>query len=336
MTAEYGPFPEEPRLDPIHELTFTILSQHTSDTNSERAFRSLMQRFGTLDAVAEGSVEDIEAAISVGGLAKVKAPRIKEVLTRVLELNGSLDLSFLREMPLAEAKAWLRQLPGIGPKSAGIILSFSLGMPAMAIDTHIYRVCQRLGLIGPKVSADKAHDLLEAAVEPEQVYPFHVAFINSRPAGLQGPAAPLCGVHRCPRLPVPRPVYGNPSPKGTGPRCQDRSNRSQDPRQIPAQPAENHQAAPYRHPNTPHLPGSGIGFPARTANSSTNYVVLRKPLTRENPHQEYFPCPPSTLYCHSERSEESQLFPGNDLEHRRQANPPPLRFFVAPLLRMTT
>ncbi len=201
MTAEYGPFPEEPRLDPIHELTFTILSQHTSDTNSERAFRSLMQRFGTLDAVAAGPVEAIEAAISVGGLARVKAPRIKEVLTRVLELNGSLDLSFLREMPLAEAKAWLRQLPGIGPKSAGIILSFSLGMPAMAIDTHIYRVSQRLGLIGPKVSADKAHDLLEAAVEPEQVYPFHVAFINHgrQVCKAQRPRCAECIVaHGCP------------------------------------------------------------------------------------------------------------------------------------------
>ncbi len=178
MTEAYGPFPEEPRLDPVHELTFTILSQHTSDTNSERAFRSLMQRFGSLDAVARADVAAIEAAISGGGLAKVKAPRIKEVLNRIIELNGSLDLTFLREMPLADAKAWLRQLPGIGPKSAGIILSFSLGMPAMAIDTHIYRVSQRLALIGPKVTADKAHDLLEEQVEPSQVYPFHQAFIN--------------------------------------------------------------------------------------------------------------------------------------------------------------
>ncbi len=178
MTEEYGPFPEEPRLDPAHELTFTILSQHTSDTNSERAFRSLMRRFGSLETVAAAEVPAIEEAIGVGGLAKVKAPRIKEVLSRIIELNGSLDLTFLREMPLSEAKAWLRQLPGIGPKSAGIILSFSLGMPAMAIDTHIYRVCQRLNLIGPKVTADKAHDLLEASVDPELVYPFHQAFIN--------------------------------------------------------------------------------------------------------------------------------------------------------------
>jgi endonuclease-3 len=178
MSARYGPFDEKPRLEPAHEVVFTILSQHTSDTNSSRAFRRLMDRFGTLEAVALADVAHIEEAIIPGGLARVKAPRIKQVLNLVLELNGSLDLSFLREMPLAEAKAWLRQLPGIGPKSAGIILCFSLGMPAMAIDTHIYRVCRRLGLIGPKVTADKAHDIMEASVVPEQLFEFHVSFIT--------------------------------------------------------------------------------------------------------------------------------------------------------------
>ena len=178
MTEQYGPFEEEPRLDPVHELVFTILSQHTSDINSARAFGFLMEEFGSLEAVARGTVAVIEKAISPGGLAKVKAPRIKLVLTRILELNGTLDLSFLREMPLDEAKAWLRQLPGIGPKSAGIILNFSLGMPAMAVDTHIYRVCQRLRFIGPKVTVEKAHEILEAKVPPEQVFQFHVAIIN--------------------------------------------------------------------------------------------------------------------------------------------------------------
>jgi len=178
LTNNYGPFPEEPRLDPAHELTFTILSQHTSDINSERAFQGLMNTFGDLMSVAQAEVSEIEQAISRGGLAKIKAPRIKAILNRILELNGSLDLSFLSEMPLQEAKTWLRQLPGIGPKSAGIILNFSLGMPAMAIDTHIYRVCQRLGLIGKKVTADKAHELMEEAVDPEQVFTFHIAFIT--------------------------------------------------------------------------------------------------------------------------------------------------------------
>ena len=111
----------------------------------------------------------------------------------ILDLNdGSLDLHFLAEMPMDEARAWLRQLPGIGPKSAGIILSFSLGMPAMAVDTHIFRVSKRLGIIGPKVNADKAHEVLEAAMPPEDVYPFHAAFITH---GRQVCKAqrPLCG-----------------------------------------------------------------------------------------------------------------------------------------------
>ena len=178
MTEQYGPFDQEPRLPPTDELVFTILSQHTSDINSSRAYHRLMDRFVTLETVASADIPEIERAIAPGGLAKIKAPRIKKVLNRIQELNGSLDLSFLREMPLEDAKAWLRQLPGIGPKSAGIVLSFSLGMPAMAIDTHIYRVSQRLGVIGPKVSVDKAHEILEEKVKPEEVFNFHVSYIN--------------------------------------------------------------------------------------------------------------------------------------------------------------
>ena len=193
MAQEYGPFPAERRLPPTEEMVFTILSQHTSDINSGRAFARLMDRFGSLEAVARGNVADIEEAIAPGGLAKVKAPRIKEVLDKVLELNGgSLDLSFLREMPLSEAKAWLRQLPGIGPKSAGIVLNFSLGMPAMAIDTHIFRVCQRLRAIDGKTSADKAHDVMEAKVPPDEVFNFHVAFINHGRRVCRA-QRPLCG-----------------------------------------------------------------------------------------------------------------------------------------------
>ena len=196
MTEQYGPFDQEPRLPPTDEMVFTILSQHTSDINSSRAYRRLMEQFVTLDAVASAAVPEIEKAIAPGGLAKIKAPRIKEVLNRILELNGSLDLSFLREMPLNDAKAWLRQLPGIGPKSAGIVLSFSLGMPAMAVDTHIYRVSQRLGVIGPKVSADKAHDLLEEKVEPGEVFNFHVSYINHgrQVCRAQRPLCPECVV----------------------------------------------------------------------------------------------------------------------------------------------
>lgn len=191
---EYAPFPWEPRYDPISELVFTILSQHTSDLNSERAFKQLMETFGSFEEVACGDTELIAQCINVGGLARIKAPRIRKVLQRVQELRGSLDLYFLKEMPLEEAKAWLRQLPGIGPKTAAIILCFALGMPAMAVDTHIYRVAKRLGLIGPKTSYEQAHDILEQAVEPKQIYPFHVALITHGRRVCKA-QRPLC--HQC-------------------------------------------------------------------------------------------------------------------------------------------
>ena len=178
LRDEYGPVEWMPRYDPASELVSTILSQHTSDVNSHRAFGSLMDRFGSLDAVADAPVEEIEESIRMGGLAKVKAPRIKEVLLRVRDMVGDYDLSFLAEMPLPEAKGWLMELPGIGPKTAAIILCFSLGMPAMPVDTHIYRVSKRLGLIGRKISAEAAHDILEPMVAPEDVFAFHVYLIQ--------------------------------------------------------------------------------------------------------------------------------------------------------------
>ncbi len=174
----YGPVEWEPRYNPAEELVYTILSQHTSDINSERAFLNLMSVFETLEAIAEASTEEIEEAIKSGGLAKQKSVRIKQVLNIVRSDVGSFDLSFLGEMPLDEAKVWLKDLPGVGPKTAAIILCFSLGMPAMPVDTHIYRVSQRLGLIGKKVSADKAHDILEPMVSQEDVFAFHMYLIK--------------------------------------------------------------------------------------------------------------------------------------------------------------
>ena len=194
LCDEYGPVEWVPRYDPASELVSTILSQHTSDVNSHRAFASLMDRFGSLDAVADAPVEEIEESIRMGGLARVKAPRIKEVLQRVKDMVGNYDLSFLAEMPLREAKAWLIDLPGIGPKTAAIILCFSLGLPAMPVDTHIYRVSKRLGLIGRRVSAEAAHDILEPMVAPEDVFAFHVYLIQHGRAVCKA-QRPRC--HRC-------------------------------------------------------------------------------------------------------------------------------------------
>ena len=174
----YGPVHWEPRYDAISELVFTILSQHTSDLNSEKAFQRLIDSFGSWEAVAQSDDRFIVDCIRIGGLAQIKAPRIKEVLNQIIELKGHLDLEFLNELPMAEAKSWLQALPGVGPKTAAIVLCFAFGMPAMPVDTHIHRVSQRLGLIGPKITADQAHDLLEELVNPEQVFPFHVYLIT--------------------------------------------------------------------------------------------------------------------------------------------------------------
>jgi endonuclease-3 len=178
LGKEYGPFEWRPRYDPASELVSTVLSQHTSDVNSKRAYDSLMTAFGSLEAVANARVEEIEEAIRTAGLFRVKAPRIKAMLNQIMEEVGSFDLSFLREMPLDEAKAWLKRIDGIGPKTAAIVLCFSLGMPAMPVDTHIFRVAKRLGFIGAKVTADQAHDILEPMVTPQDVFAFHLYLIN--------------------------------------------------------------------------------------------------------------------------------------------------------------
>jgi endonuclease-3 len=178
LSSIYGSIPWKPRYNAAEELVYTILSQHTSDINSERAFHNLLAVFSDLNHIADADVDDIEVAIRRGGLSKTKAPRIKSVLNEIRKSLGSFDLSFLAEMPLKEAKAWLIKLKGVGPKTAAIILCFSFGMPAMPVDTHIYRVAQRLSLVGKKISAEKAHDVLESLVEPEEVFQFHMYLIK--------------------------------------------------------------------------------------------------------------------------------------------------------------
>ncbi len=174
----YGLPQWRPHLDPISEVVSTILSQNTSDGNRDKAFDRLRARFATWEAVRDAPVAAIEEAIRPAGLAQQKAPRIKAALQFITQERGELTLDFLKELPVDQAKAWLTQVKGIGPKTAAIILLFSLGMPAFPVDTHVHRVSRRLGLIGPKVSAEKAHDLLEALLPAEVYYPFHLNVIR--------------------------------------------------------------------------------------------------------------------------------------------------------------
>jgi endonuclease-3 len=174
----YGDPQWRSHLDPISEVVSTILSQNTSDVNRDRAFERLEARFNDWEAVRDAPVVAIEQAIRPAGLAQQKAPRIKGALQFITQEQGELSLDFLKDMPVAEAKAWLTQIKGIGPKTAAIILLFSLDMPAFPVDTHIHRVTGRLGLIGPKVSAEKAHAILEDLLPAAYYYPFHLNVIR--------------------------------------------------------------------------------------------------------------------------------------------------------------
>jgi endonuclease-3 len=196
----YGPRERYSARDPLDELILTILSQNTSDRNSGRAWRALQTRYRTWDDVLAADTRELYEVIKSAGLGNIKAPRIQNVLQEVLNRRGSFDLSFLRGLSLAEAKQWLRSLPGIGPKTAACVLCFACDLPALPVDTHVHRVSQRLGLIGPKVSADAAHELLEQALLPAQVYAFHVNMIlhgrqichAQRPECGRCPLADLC------------------------------------------------------------------------------------------------------------------------------------------------
>lgn len=178
LAQEYGKHQWHPHHDPLSELIATILSQNTSDINSGRAFTALMKRFPNWEEAANADVNAIEQAIRSGGLSHVKAARIKEILRTIEEERDSFDLSFLNSLSLDEAKAWLRRLPGVGPKTVGCVLLFSLGKPVFPVDTHVHRVFKRLRLIANGVSAEQAHDVLADMVPPEYVYEFHINMVE--------------------------------------------------------------------------------------------------------------------------------------------------------------
>ena len=200
LEAAYGTaHPHLPR-PPLETLVACILSQHTSDANSHRAFERLRERFPTWADVATAPEQSIEAAIRVGGLGRSKARTLKRVLAAIHASEGHYSLNRLSSLPTDEAREFLLRLPGVGPKTAAIVLCFSMGRPVLPVDTHVHRVSKRLGLIGPRVGAERAHEELADRVPPELVYRFHVALIRHgrrtcrarRPLCAQCPLRDLC------------------------------------------------------------------------------------------------------------------------------------------------
>lgn len=174
----YGEPTWRPHMDAVSELVSTILSQNTNDVNRDVAFDRLRSQLPTWEDVRDADENAVIEAIRPAGLANQKGPRIQEALRLITRERGELDLDFLAERPVDEAKDWLCSISGVGPKTAAIVLLFALGRPAFPVDTHVHRVTKRLGLIGPKVSREKAHVELEHLVPEIAYYPFHLNLIR--------------------------------------------------------------------------------------------------------------------------------------------------------------
>ncbi len=164
-------------VDPVDELVNCVLSQSTNDSNRDRAFDALKTRWPNWQGVVEAPTDEVIATIRVAGLANQKGPRIQALLRDIHEQQGAFNIDFLADLPLDEARAWLTSLRGVGPKTAAIVLCFAFGRPSLPVDTHVHRVGKRLGLIPAKMSAERAHPLMEALVPAEQHYSFHIQLI---------------------------------------------------------------------------------------------------------------------------------------------------------------
>ena len=195
LLDRYGEI-EIARSDPLVELITTILSQNTNDTNRDRAYRSLMDRFGTFEGIKDAPTEEIAEAIKIGGLHNQKSIRIKNVLERITEERGSLDISFLADLSLDRAMSWLLSFPGVGRKTAGIVMLFSFGKPYFPVDTHIKRVTHRLGLVGEK---DDPHKRMNGLLpeDPALMQRLHLQLIRLG-REVCHPRKPDCA--RCPLL----------------------------------------------------------------------------------------------------------------------------------------
>lgn len=181
-------------LPPLDELISTVLSQNTNDTNRDRAFESLRKRFPTWEEVRDAESTEVIESIRTAGLANQKGPRIQNILKEITLQRGDLDLDFLADLPIEEAREWLLQFKGVGPKTAAIVLQFSLGKPAFPVDTHIYRVTGRLGIRPAKMNADQAHDYLAGLFPEETYYDAHLNIIRlgREICHARGPECPDC------------------------------------------------------------------------------------------------------------------------------------------------
>jgi endonuclease-3 len=197
LRQAYGD-PAWDRKPPVDELISTVLSQNTNDANRDKAFTALRARFPRWEDILESPLADVVDAIRPAGLGPQKGPRIRSILQIIHKARGRIELDFLREWPPAETREWLRQLPGVGPKTAAIVMLFALDEPAFPVDTHVYRVTGRLGLRAANVSVEAAHERLSLLFSPEQYAAAHLNLIRL--------GREVCRARKpeCPRCPLRR------------------------------------------------------------------------------------------------------------------------------------
>jgi len=178
LLSHYGQPEWEAQYAPVDELIGTILSQHTSDVNSLRAFEALTRVFSGWEPVRDAPLDQLIETIRCGGLASVKAHRIQAVLRALTDHDGRVHLPDLRRMRRKRAIDLLTSLPGVGRKTASCVLLFGSHVPAMPVDTHVHRVSLRLGIVPPRTSPEATTDVLEAALQPRDYFAFHVNVIR--------------------------------------------------------------------------------------------------------------------------------------------------------------
>ena len=179
LLLDFFGFPQwRPPLSALDELVSTVLSQNTNDANRDRAFLALKSRFPNWEAVRDSNPEFVVDTIRPAGLANQKGPRIQQILKVISNERGALDIDFLASLPVEEARSWLLKFNGVGPKTAAIVLLFSLSKPAFPVDTHIYRVTGRIGLRAEKLSVEQAHAHLEKLFPPETYFDLHLNLIR--------------------------------------------------------------------------------------------------------------------------------------------------------------
>lgn len=228
LEAVYGEPAWGRKRAPVDELISTILSQNTNDANRDRAFNALKLKFPSWEDVLAAPVTDIVAAIRPAGLGPQKGPRILSVLYTIKEARGRIELDFLRGRPPDEVRAWLSRLPGVGPKTAAIVMLFALDLPAFPVDTHVHRVTGRLGLRPERMTADAAHEHLAGLFKPEQYASAHLNLIRlgREVCHARKPDCPRCALRRmCPFFRARTRLRARPREAGEGGAAGARSAR---------------------------------------------------------------------------------------------------------------